>query len=81
MVPGVEGSISWSQSVDVSFTHRLRLVNPKVTKEFLLPRNLSTCFGTLTPFFDECSDVIPVVSLREAPCLDPTGCCLLLGLT
>lgn len=63
----------------VSITHRLTLVHFKVSKEFLLPKNLSTCFGAMTPFHGESSDVILVASLRETPYLDPTGCYLLLG--
>lgn len=81
--PGVEGSSVWSPSVGVSITHELRLVHFKVSKEFLIPKNLSTRFGSLPPFLGESSDVIPVVSLPEAPpCLGPPRYCLLLsGLT
>lgn len=77
MLPGLEGSSVWSPSVDAIVTHGLRLLHFKVSKEFLLPKNLSTCFGSQTPFLGESSDVIPVVPLHEAPCLDPTRCCLL----
>lgn len=78
MLPGVEGSRVWAHLLTIT------LVSFKVSKEFLLSKSLSTCFGSLTPFLGEgfpreSPDVIPAASLPQALCLDPTGHCRLLG--